>query len=370
MDIGRYLQMTTALDPGWEQIPVDPLLQWLAGSLAMEIQVVPVSTYDASHQSLALSGREYIVWDVTLDQTVLAILAGMQYAEGADTVEARAIAGHHLHRVLFIYLSRKLRRYGHTAAAFMQLASEQPPVYGFPVFAAEVVDEMYHIQRMLMFYHEVAHALFRAQPQLRETTMANTEQLLAGVGGLLTPEEIAAGHPEFADETADEQRRRFVEELACDYQGFGLTAMTVPRAPGLPRRSWQDSFGVLYGAGVALATIERGLKLATSKWAAFARATDDGREIGHDAVVLSEYLTERPAFTVRRWNTLLALQATLKQLGTEQHVDAYAWHDYILAKSAAHYVAVERYVIGGLNELSTLEFMAKVFSRAHYHRSR
>ncbi|WP_157296937.1 hypothetical protein [Paractinoplanes globisporus] len=335
----------------------------------MEIQVVPVSTYDASHQSLALSGQEYIVWDVALDQTVLAVLGGVQYAEGADTTAARATASRHLRRVLFIYLSRKLRRYEHTAAAFGRLAAEEPPISGLPVFAEQVVGEIYDMQRMLMFFHEAAHALFRARPLLRETTVMRTEQLMAGVGGLLTPDEIAAHHPEFAEEASAEQRRRFIEELACDYQGFGLTSLAIPLAPGLPRRSWQDSIGILYGASAALATIERGLKLATSKWAAFARATGDGREIVNDAVVLPDYLTERPAFTVRRWNGLLALQAVLKALGAELHVDAYAWQDYILAKCAVVDEAVERYLIGGLNELASLEFLAKVFSRAHLHRS-
>jgi hypothetical protein len=89
-----------------------------------------------------------------------------------------------------------------------------------------------------------------------------------------------------------------------------------------------------------------------------------------DAVVLPDYLTERPSFSVRRWNTFYALQTVLTRLGNELQVDAHAWHDYVLAKCAPFTADAEVYLIEGLNELATPEFLAKVFALANLHRSR
>jgi hypothetical protein len=384
VDIGRYLQLTTQLDSDVDYSDEAPLLDWLTGSLselALDIDVVSASTFDASHRFLTLSKRQYIVWDVALNRTVLALLIGMQYVRLAhsDAVqgdELRARAESHLRSVLFTYLARKLRRYPHTSAAFAWLASEHPACQLSVLPEADVIRDIFNIQRMLMYYHEVAHAFFLAHPSMFEQCAAKTRISLDHIEEFTTdPERFSSEHieayfPEFSADSPERRLGRYVEELACDYQAFILTGMAVPASRVISARAWQDCFGLLFGASEMLATIERTLKLAALKWTTFARATGDGAQLTDESLHLADFVNERPMATLRRWHTILALQRCLSEVGSALDVDAYEWQEYIIEKFSGMKSVLQEYLLGQINAMAVPEFVAKVFARANVHRMR
>jgi|GEM_PF-7131855 len=385
MDIHTYLRQTLKLDESVSSSSEQPLLGWLTESLAelnlaIPLEIVSVATSAHSHKYLRLSARSYLVWDMALNRTLWELCRSLQYHRMALSLQGSAEAAKYeevaaalFRRMLFSYLSQKLARFPHTASAFALLAAEatradfQPDVPDEPH-----ISEFHSIQRMLMFYHEANHALLAERPELRRLANESLRQLLTKVQ-LLVQEEILkkdfdALYPEFRSLSDEERFSHFAEELNCDTQAFVLASMALPSVPGLKRRAWQDSVGMLFGAAAMLATFERVLKLAVSKWSDFARQSGDGQNITEGTVALHEYLSERPIFFIRRWNNMIALQAVLTRLGSALSVDAWEWAPYVMEKARGMTEAMEEHAVGNLNSLATPEFMAKVFARARLNR--
>jgi hypothetical protein len=384
MDITEYLQRTSRLDE-----PVDyssaegPLLDWLDASateLGLDVEVVPTSTFDESHRFVPLSGEQYLVWDTALNRTVFGVIVSLQYARMANSEpdadrkdRIRTFSESILRKTLFVYLSRKLRAFSYTSKAFGWLAEECGITGKVAIPQPEAVHEIFDMQRMLMFYHELSHAYFNLRPDLFAVCRERTIELLKGATEIwsegITPEDVSMYYPEFASLDASDRLGRYVEELACDYQGFILVGMALPNAPSIPTHAWQDSIGFLFGASTMLAQTERFLKQSTVKWMEFARATADCAELPEEALDLPDFFKERAMFLVRRWNCALALQSTLTRLGTALNVDAFKWQEYIIEKFSGMNETLEEHTLQGLNALSTPEFIAKLYARGQFLRT-
>jgi hypothetical protein len=382
MDIYQFLQWTMKLASPPKPVEVDSILQWLTASLSelnLDIEVVPVSTSDSTHRYLRLTGRQYIIWDEALNGTIANILIASQLGRLANSWpgdatarDIRTLASNYLRQVLFIYIARKLRRFPHTSAAFYWLASDVGTLdQNVPIIEREATQDIYRIQLMLMFYHEVAHAYFHEHQDRFDETASKTRHLLEAVKdswteGLLLGD--IAHYPEFSSLTPSGRFDHYVEELACDHQAFVLTCMALPAAPFISPRSWQDSLGFAFGASSTLALIERSLKMASAKWSEFAEATGDGTGATPDSLELPSYLENRRLFYIRRWNTITALQPVLKHISSTLGEDAFSWQEYIIEKFSGLNEALEEQLVSELNGTANLEFLGRVLARAQIHR--
>jgi hypothetical protein len=381
VDIATYLRRTTpvvsAPDLGAEQ----PQLAWMTDSLSeldlsAPMEVVPVSTSDVSHKYVRLQGRHYLVWDVALNETLWRFLMGMQYArlavgmsEHPNAEQFSEVATSLFRHTLFTYLGRKLTRFPHVAGAFNRLASEEPAAQQSPkMLERELMVELSNMQRLLMFYHEATHAILAERESLRTRSRESLTQLLSRLNTIAVDRALGAdfdaAYPELANLNADERLTHFAEELNCDLQAFVFASMVLPNTPGIERRAWQDSIGLLFGASAMLASAERVLKLSVSKWTEFARESSDGQELTDRSVVLEQFVSDRPLAYLRRWNTMLAINAVLERLGKTRAEDAFQWQTYVVEKAQGLIEALDEYLVVELNALATPEFIAKVFARA------
>jgi hypothetical protein len=127
---------------------------------------------------------------------------------------------------------------------------------------------------------------------------------------------------------------------------------------------------MIVGASFMLSTIERVLKLAVTKWTDFAVHSKDCAEITHESVVLPNFLGDRPLSFIRRWNTVIALQYALDRIGRSLGVDAFEWQQYIMEQFQGGNDALEEHLLSELNDLASLEFMAKVYARGELERGK
>lgn len=380
MDIATYLRTTIPVVSQPDLTSEQPLLAWMVESLselelAGPLEVVPVSTSDVSHKYIRLLGRHYIVWDVALNEVLWRFLLGMQHkrlaigmGEGSEAERFGALASTIFRHTLFTYLSRKLTRFPRTAAAFSMLALEEPAAtHSLKMPESDLMAELSSMQRILMFYHEASHAVLVERESLRDRARASLAQLLERLGAMVA--EVAMGSdfdasfPEFSSLISDQRLVHYAEELNCDLQAFVFASMALPRAPGIPRRAWQDTIGLLFGASAMLASLERVLKLSVSKWNEFATESSDGEALTPRSIVMQQYLSDRPSFYLRRWNTLIALDAVLKRLGRARAEDAFKWQEYVIVKTQGLIEALEEYLVHEFNAIATHEFIAKVAAR-------
>ena len=382
MDFSVYLRRTipNVRDP--DLSGEQPLLSWMTESLTelairAPVDVVSIDSSDLSHKYVNFSGRHRIVWDVALNQVLWWLMVGMQHerlanslADPVEISRSRALASTVFRHTLFSYLAQKLTRFPHTATAFARLASEEPAsAQVVPILEGDLIAELSAMQRLLMFYHETTHALhverdnFRRQAVFSlKSLMDELPKLVGGESALGVDLEIA--FPEFAALAEEERLTHFAEELDCDLQAFVFASMALPAAPGIPRRAWQDTIGLLFGASSMLAIMERVLKISVSKWSEFARESSDGEILCENAIVMDQYLRDRPLFYLRRWNTLIALNASLERRGQARGEDAFAWQGYVIGKTKGLIESLDEYLGRELNALATSQFLAKVFARA------
>jgi len=80
---------------------------------------------------------------------------------------------------------------------------------------------------------------------------------------------------------------------------------------------------MLFGAGMMLSPLEGVLKPAASKWFDFARESSDCQNVAEPALMGAGFMSERPLFFPRSWNSILALQDMLRRLGTALSVGAF-----------------------------------------------
>lgn len=382
MDILGYLRQTTPGLVAPDLAGEEPLLGWMAESLdelalTTPFNVIPIDSSDVSHKYVNFSGRHYIVWDVALNSVLRILLTGLQYDRLANSAQSslestkfRSISSAAFRHALFVYLNRKLSRFPRTARAFSILASDYIPLTkSLSVPEADIVAELLSMQRMLMFYHEMSHALHVERPEFRHRAITALSGILNKVGPLVASgfslgRDFENAFPEFSKLVGDERLKHFAEELDCDLQAFVFTSMALPNAPEIPRRAWQDTIGLLFGASATLGSIERVLKLSVSKWSNFARESSDSKELTRESIVLEQFVEDRPLFYVRRWNTSLAVTAALERLGRARNEDAMIWLKYVVEKMQGFVEALDEYLIRELNKLATLEFIAKVYARA------
>jgi hypothetical protein len=317
-----------------------------------------------------------LVWDISLNNILWKLHLSLQYKRLANSIKDSANTAHYkkvgstlFRHTLFTYLAHKLAHFPRISSAFSQLASEEALAGLQPEMPeTELIAEFCSMERMLMFYHEAIHAVFSERLELRDRSNEALRQLLTGIRPHVSETElwrdIDTFFPEFRALTNDERFSHFAEELNCDFQAFVLASMILPNAPGLMRKAWQDSIGMLFGAGMMLSTFERVLKLAVSKWQNFAGESSDGEVAAESALMLADFISERPLFFARRWNCIVALQAVLSRLGTALSVDAFEWQPYVMAKSQGMVEALEEHAVGELNSMATLEFIAKVIARS------
>ncbi len=385
MDITTYLRQTIPIMYEPDLTSEEPLLSWMTESLselalADPAEIVPVSTSDASHKYVRISGHHYVVWDVRINEILSRLLVGMQYlrlaigvGESPESKNYRRIASSVFRHTLFSYLEQKLTRFPNTAKAFANIASEElAATQSFHAPEADLIAELSAMQKMLMFYHETTHALHAESDELRVESIAKLTRLLKSLRPMVTDEfesrlgaDLDIAFPEIAKATDEQRLGHFAEELNCDLQAFVFTSMAIPNAPGVPQRAWRDSIGMLFGASAMLAIFERVLKLSVSKWSEFARLSSDGKELTTQSIGAENYLQDRPLFHVRRWNTLIAIGAVLERLGEARGEDALVWEEYVIMKTQGLIEAFEEYLVGGYNSLANPEFVAKVFARAN-----
>lgn len=382
MDSATYLRRTIPDMRDPDLTAEEPLLTWMTESLSelattAPVDIVPVSSSDASHKYVHFSGRHYIVWDVALNEILWRFMVGMQYerlaigvGEGQESSRFRALASTIFRHTLFSYLAQKLARFPHTAGAFAKLASEEPAAtQSVTIPEGDLIAELSAMQRLLMFYHETTHALHVERDNLRGQSVVSLTSLMEQLPTIVADESALAADldiafPEFTALTDEQRLTHFAEELDCDLQSFVFASMALLNAPGIQRRAWQDAIGMLFGASAMLATIERVLKLSVSKWSEFAHESSDGEELTTRSIVMEQYLKDRPLFFVRRWNTLIALGAVLERLGKARAEDALAWQEYVVGKTQGLVEVLEEYLFRELNALATLQFIAKVAARA------
>ena len=357
MNIATYLRRTIGDLREPDLTNEQPLLEWMSGSLealdVAPIEVVPADTADISHKYVRLLGRHYVVWDVALNQALWQFLVGMQYerlANSADNVgdrlRFRDVASSVFRDTLFNYLARKLAKFPHTASAFADLGGQEPATKRpQDIPEVDLIIELTMMQRLLMFYHEVSHAVLAEREELRARSMSSLTQFFDRLGPMVAEQALAADFdrmfPEFTKLQRDERFMHFAEELNCDLQAFMFASMAIPAAPGMPRRAWQDSIGLLIGASEVLSISERVLKLSVSKWTEFARESSDGRELTASSIDLKQYVSDRPLFHMRRWNTATAVAQVLHRIGRDRGEDAFAWAEYVGAKTRGVVEAAE-----------------------------
>lgn len=383
MDIKTYLRQTIPDMRDADLTTEEPLLSWMSESLSEltldgAVEIVPVSTSDASHKYVRFLGQHYIVWDVRLNEVLSQLLVGMQYerlaigiGKSPESEQYRRIASAVFRHTLFSYLEQKLARFPRTAGAFANLASEEKEAtQSLSVPEGDLIAEISALQKMLMFYHETTHIVHAERNELRDQSIASLTMLLKSLGPIVADvssleADLDIAFPEIANLTDEQKLGHFAEELDCDLQAFVFTSMALPNAPGLKRCAWQDSVGLLFGASGMLAAFERVLKLSASKWSEFARESSDGKELTTSSIFMEQHLQDRPLFYVRRWNTLIAINTVLERIGNARREDALVWQDYVIEKAQGLVEALEEYLVREYNYLATPEFIAKVFARAN-----
>jgi hypothetical protein len=354
-----------------------------------------ISSSMVSHQAIKLNGRWHIVWDNMLIQTISNLLHGFgnvlltrQRMDDPAKEQINLYAADLCRNTFISFFANKLIRYPYATAALAMLGSENirgtdgltsddiaPRVRAA---ASEFLLHLLKLQKMMMFFHEMSHILYDKNKPLHEARIAGVMQLLGSIGQMQNEDLIynesapiaLRRSRELDPQSPDNIRKHYADELCCDYQAFFITCRENSHGEGR-LIDWKDALGLDVLASNILGSLECNLNIGANCFSHIGEMTDGFLDISKfDGGSLRKYLAKvQPQLMIRKWNTLLSLQAILKEIGPTLGVDAHAYQEQIVDAYSESVTMFNESVLQSFGSLFMAEFIAKIFARASYLRN-
>jgi hypothetical protein len=387
MDIEDYLNSTRLIhktpartEPDWF---VDYLLSSTKHFFQGEIGFRQISSSAASHQAVKLGSKWFIVWDNVLAQTCSDLLYGFgnyhlanQVPDRRHAASARAFGSGVCRRTFAAYFANKLVDRPYVSAALAMLACDKVEGEDSLTEAGlTFVSKLGKLQKMIMFFHEFAHVMFDAKPELHTRCMTAVMGLLNEIGKMQMAGEIYTDDAptylrnsrELDPNSPANIKRHFSEELACDYQAFYLACLEDSNGEGR-MLDWKDALGMCVLASQLLGTLEGNLNIGLRALVNICQDTENLSRLENfdPAGIQARMKEETPRFLIRRWNTLLALQRVLKDAGPHLGIDAHQYQEHILECFSAANNTWNETVTKDFSFFFMPEGLAKIHARVRY----
>ncbi|MDA9483449.1 hypothetical protein XI07_15805 [Bradyrhizobium sp. CCBAU 11445] len=384
MEIDEYLELSrlihktsSATEPVWF---VDRLFASTEVYLNEKVGFRQISSSTASHQAIKAASGWFIVWDNVLARTCSDLLYGFgsrhlahQLASATDASNANQFASSVCRRAFAAYFANRLVGHPYVSAAFAMLACEETKgadLLNEP--ALKFVSRINELQKMMMFFHEFSHVFFDCKPEFHARCVDTMEVLLDRVGEMQKRDEIYNKAAPVALRSSREldpsspvnQKRGYINELACDYQAFYLTCLEDSNGDGR-LIDWKDALGMCVLASQMLGNLEANLNMGVLALLDVCRCTEGFSRIeGLDiSGIQARMKAEQPRLLVRQWNTILSLQRVLNDVGKSMGLDAHKHQDQILEAFSAANVTWNEAIAVDFGAFFTPEYLAKIVSR-------